>query len=61
MQVSQVEDLLHYLDNYFIVGPPDSSVYANNIESMIATCEELGFAINPEKVTKPSTTTNFLE
>ena len=28
--------------------------------NMIATCEELGFAINSEKVTKPATTMNFL-
>ena len=60
MQVNQVGDLLYYLDDYFTVGLPDSSVCANNIVTMIATCEELGFTIKPEKVTKPSTTTNFL-
>ena len=60
MKVNQVEDFLQYLDDYFTVGLPDSSVCANNIMTMIATCEELGFAINPEKVTKPSTTTNLL-
>ena len=27
---------------------------------MIATCEELGLGVNPGKVTKPATTTNFL-
>ena len=27
---------------------------------MIAMCKELGFTINPDKVTKPTTTTNFL-
>ena len=27
---------------------------------MIATCEELGFTFNIEKITKPATTTNFL-
>ena len=27
---------------------------------MIATCKELGFAVNPEKVTKPATVANFL-
>ena len=60
MQVNQVEDLLLYLNDYFMVGPPDSSVCANNIKTMIATCEELGFVINPKNVTKSSTTTNFL-
>ena len=60
MQTNKVQNLIHYLDDYFTVGPPDSLVCANNIATMIATCEELGFAVNPEKVTKPTTTTNFL-
>ena len=34
--------------------------YINNIATMIAMCEELGFTINADKVTKPATTMNFL-
>ena len=49
-----------YLDDYFTFGPPHSPVCANNITTMIATCKELGFAINSDKVMKPATTTNFL-
>ena len=60
MQTNKVQDLLHYLDDYFTVGPPDSLVCANNITTMIATCKELGFAVNPKNVTKLATTTNFL-
>ena len=60
MQVNQVEDLLHYLDGYFTVGPPDSAVCANSMMTIIAMFEEVGFTIKSEKVTKPSTTTNFL-
>ena len=60
MQTNKVQDLLHYLDGYFTVGPPDSPVHANNIVTMIAAYKKLGFAVNPEKVTKPATTTNFL-
>ena len=60
MPINKVQDLLHYLDDYFTVGPPDSLVCANNIATMIAKCEELGFTINPKKVTKPATNTNFL-
>ena len=52
MQINKVQDLLHYMDYYFTVGPPDSLVCANNIITMIATCKELGFTINYEKVTK---------
>ena len=46
----QVQDLLHYLDDYFTVGPPDSPVCASNIMTMIATCKELDFAVNPKKL-----------
>ena len=60
MKASKVQDLLHYLDDYFTVGLPHSLVCANNFSAMITMCEELGFAVNPEKVTKPATTTNFL-
>ena len=60
MQINKVQDLLQYLDYYFTVGPPDSPVCARKIATMIAMCVELGFTINPQKVTKPTTTTNFL-
>ena len=60
MQTNKMQDLLNYLDDYFTAGPPDSLVCTNNVMTMTATCKELGFAVNPEKVTKPATTTNFL-
>ena len=60
MKASKVWDLIHYLDDYFTMGPPHSLVCANNISAMITMCKELGFAINPKKVTKLATTTNFL-
>ena len=60
IQINKVQDVLHYLDDYFTVGPPDSPVCASNITTMISTYEELGFTINPQKVTKATTTTNFL-
>ena len=60
MKTNKVQDLLHCLDDYFTVGPPDSLVCASNITTMIATCEDCGFTVNPQKVTKPATTTNFL-
>ena len=58
MKTNEVQDLLHYLDDYFTVGTPQSPVCANNIATMIAMCEELGFAINADKTTKPAATTN---
>ena len=43
-----------------LLAPPHSPLCANNIATMIATCKELGFTINTEKITKPATTTIFL-
>ena len=60
MKANDVQDLLHYLDGYFTVSPPHSPVCANNITTMTAKCEDLGFIINANKITKPATTTNFL-
>ena len=60
MKTKKRADLLHYLDDYFTVGTPHSPVCANNIATMIATCKELGCAVNAKKVTNPATTTNFL-
>ena len=60
MHVIQVGDLLHYLDDYFTVDPPDSPVCVININTMVATYKEPGFSVNPKKVTQPSTMTNFL-
>ena len=60
MYVNWVEDVLHYLGAYFTFVPQDMPVCANNIKTMVATCMELGFAVNPKKVTQPSTMISFL-
>ena len=60
MQVNHMEDVLHYLDDYIMVAPQDSQVCTNNIDTMDADTKELGFVVNPKKVTQPSTTINFL-
>ena len=51
---------MYYPDDYYIVGPPYLPVCASNINAMVATCKELGFAIKSKKVRKPSTMANFL-
>ena len=60
MKTSKVQDLLHYLDDYFTIALQHSLVCANNISAMITMSKEFGFAVNPKKVTKPATTINFL-
>ena len=50
IKTNKVHDLLHYLDDYFTIGPPQPPVCTNNIATMIAKCEELGFTVNSEKL-----------
>ena len=60
MQANGVQDLLHYLDDYFMAGPADTSDCQCNIGKMVQVCGDLGFAVNPAKVTPPASVTNFL-
>ena len=60
MQANGMQDLLHYLDDYFMAGPADTSDCQHNIGKMEGVCRDLGFAVNPSKVTPPASVTNFL-
>ena len=58
-QVDGINDLLHYLDNYFMAGPAGTSDCQHNIDKMVEVCRELEFMVNPSKVTSPSPITCF--
>ena len=60
MRMEKVKDLLHYLDDYFTVGPPGTDECRTNMDTMVRVCKDLGFTVNPDKVTDPATTTTFL-
>ena len=60
MWANGISDLLHYLDDYFTAGPAGSGECQHNISTMVKVCRELGFAVNPTKVTDPSPITCFL-
>ena len=60
MWVNGINDLLHYLDNYFTAGPAGTGNCWCNINKMVEVCRELGFMVNPSKVTSPSPITCFL-
>ena len=51
---------LHYLDDFLIMGPPDSQVCADALCTFLALCEELGVPVAEEKTEGPSTTLTFL-
>ena len=58
MRANSVNNLLHYLDDYFTAGPTGTGKCQQNINKMV--CREMGFAVNPSKVTSPSPVTSFL-
>ena len=60
MQVNSISDLLHYLDDYFMAGPTGSGNCQHNITNMVKVCREMGFMVNPSKVTDSSPITCFL-
>ena len=60
MQANGIQDLLHYLHDYFTAGPAGTRDCQHNINTMVQVCRDLGFAVNPSKVTASSSITNFL-
>ena len=50
----------HYLDDYITVGASGTSECADNLNTMISTCNDLGFSLNPSKISEPSTVMEYL-
>ena len=53
-------DLMHYLDDYFNVGPPDSKTCGDNVNIMIYMASHLEVPLAPEKLEGPTTSLVFL-
>ena len=51
---------MHYLDDFLLVGPPDSPICQHNLDVFTQVCEELGIPLAIEKVEGPSTSLTFL-
>ena len=52
--------LLHYLDDFFTAGAPDSSECQNNLEAMLSLCQKINGPVKLTKVEGPSTNITFL-
>ena len=52
--------LIHYLDDYFLAGPPKSSLCDGHLQRFLGVCEQLGFPVAMNKVEGPATTLTFL-
>ena len=55
-----IQDLMHYLDDYFTVGPTHSSVCAHNVKTILYMASQVGIPIAPNKLEGPTTRLVFL-
>jgi len=58
-----VSSLLHYLDDFLLVGPPHSSNCQQDLDSFIQLCPSLGIPLVSKKIRKiegPTTSLTFL-
>lgn len=55
-----ITDLMHYLDDYFTMGPSNSKTCADNVNIIIHMASHLGIPLAPEKLEGPTTSLVFL-
>ena len=55
-----VTHIIHYLDYFFIAGPPGSDVCQNSMDAMAQVCATLNIPIKLEKTEGPATSLTFL-
>ena len=55
-----VHELLHYLDDYFTLGPPNSDICASRLKAIDQAATEIGIPLSPEKCVGPTTCLIFL-
>ena len=51
----QIQDLLHYLDDFTTASPPQSLQCAHNLATAMQVCQRLGIPLHPAKCVGPST------
>jgi len=55
-----IEKILHYLDNFLLIGKSDTEKCAQAMATMLQVCQKLGFPIATEKLEGPTTILTFL-
>ena len=55
-----MEYIIHYLDDYFIAGPPDLPTCRQAVNTMLTVCKELGVPFAMEKLEGPAASITFL-
>ena len=51
---------IHYLDDYFLAGPPNYSICQDHLQCFLKLCKLRGFPVAMDKVEGPVTTLIFL-
>ena len=59
-QQNGVSFVIHYLDDFLTLGPPNSETCQQNLDLLTHLCDDLGVPLALEKVEGPSTTISFL-
>lgn len=55
-----IQAIMHYLDDYFTVGPSLSPICASQVHTMVKTADRLGIPLAPDKLEGPTTRLVFL-
>ena len=56
----QISPILHYLDDFLTLGPPESPICAHNLDTIKEVCSFLGIPLALEKVEGPTACLTFL-
>ena len=59
-QVEGTSCIMHYLDDFLLLGPPESEVCQNSLDIIQRICKDLGVPLALEKVDGPTPTLSFL-
>ena len=60
MATNYATDLIHYLDDFLLAGPPGQPTCSESTETMLRVCERLGIPVALDKLEGPATTIMFL-
>eukprot|EP00731_Ephydatia_muelleri_P033508 Em0031g16a len=60
MATNYAADLIHYLDDFLLAGPPGQPTCSESTETMLRVCERLGIPVALDKLEGPVTTITFL-
>ena len=60
LETQGVKHIMHYLDDYLVMGPPDSPECKRSLDRILDCCQRLGVPIAQHKTEGPSTQLVFL-